>query len=682
MIPEPKKVLLVHSNARRAHPATGERRRGLRRRFLPAIDAGDFRRHATPFMNSSAESLQPSRSEIKRRESFSKFPCFHSIEISSSAESIALKNPFFDLPRSLQSFSDLTTTMGSERIHRMFFLLLLSLPRGLLQIEGSHGITAVSFNFPPFSVKNVTLLGDASLRSDSLQLRSGSAAFISFLFSFRELSFSAQFSFSATGNRGPVFFLSDKRVLDLLSVEFGTRLVVSSPVFFEAVDLRAKGFEFKNGDLIAAGVEYDQGRRWLTVRLLGVRTGLKIPVLSTKFNLLKQFDSILYVGLSASHSSREPNLTIKSWSFQAFRFDPPIHPLLFPSNRLDSSRIEAIGKRAPSSSFLHSFNLPTLLLVISIVAFACSSWMKWLKRKEEASQLSEMLKGFQKFSYRDLKAATSSFSEQELIGTGLYASVYRATFPGSNSQFAVKRFNQSSASRQSYDLEVAAIHRLHHRNILELRGWCDDKLDEPLLVYDYMPNRSLESVIWSSEPLDWNTRYKIATGVADALVYLHEECDPPVIHTDIKEGNVMLDAEFNPKLGDFGLAISGPPYRLSRHRTDHDPPECQLGAFVTDRVDVFLYGSMVLELCSLRTEGHIQFFEKLRNLKSARRLLEAVDERLGGGYDEGEMLRLMNVSLDCVEEDAETRPSMQNVLQVLTSDRRRDEAGPSSTAAN
>ncbi|PKU73056.1 probable L-type lectin-domain containing receptor kinase S.7 [Dendrobium catenatum] len=243
--------------------------------------------------------------------------------------------------------------------------------------------------------------------------------------------------------------------------------------------------------------------------------------------------------------------------------------------------------------------------------------------------------------------------------------------------YAVKRFNQNFSSKKCYETEVRTVH-LRHENILELmRGWCTENLTEPLLVYDYMPNKSLYDVFSSDKILLWPYRYNIAVGIAKALVYLHHECNPAVIHSDIKEENVLLDAELNPKLVDFGLSLSSSSCILPIQDTDEDPLGYQLQEWATPKIHVFLYGLLVLELCCRRTEGYLNFVGNLRNLKSEGRLLEAVDEKLGGKYNEEEMLRVLNVGLKCVDEEIAKRPSMEKVLEKLLGDQeKQEEEGP------
>ena len=172
--------------------------------------------------------------------------------------------------------------------------------------------------------------------------------------------------------------------------------------------------------------------------------------------------------------------------------------------------------------------------------------------------------GPKKFSYGQLSRATNNFSEEQKLGEGGFGGVYRGFLRDLNSYVAVKRISKGSKQGiKEYASEVRIISRLRHRNLVQLIGWCHEK-KELLLVYEFMENGSLDSHLFQEKTmLTWAMRYKIAQGLASALLYLHEEWEQCVVHRDVKSSNVMLDSNFNAKLGDFGLA------RLVDHEKGH-----------------------------------------------------------------------------------------------------------------
>ena len=164
-------------------------------------------------------------------------------------------------------------------------------------------------------------------------------------------------------------------------------------------------------------------------------------------------------------------------------------------------------------------------------------------------------RGPRKFSYNELVHATNDFDDKEKLGQGGFGAVCRGLLRDSNTFVAVKRVAKGSKQGlKEYVSEVKIISQLRHRNLVKLIGWCHKKR-ELLLVCDFMPNGSIDSHIFKEEnALTWVVRYKIAQGLASSLLYLQEEWEQSVLHRDIKSSNIMLDSNFNAKLGDLGLA--------------------------------------------------------------------------------------------------------------------------------
>ncbi|ONM07037.1 Uncharacterized conserved protein UCP031088 alpha/beta hydrolase [Zea mays] len=214
--------------------------------------------------------------------------------------------------------------------------------------------------------------------------------------------------------------------------------------------------------------------------------------------------------------------------------------------------------------------------------------------------------GPRRFRYGELAMATSFFSEKEKLGEGGFGSVYRGYLKDLDLHVAIKRVSKSSKQgRKEYVSEVKITSRLRHRNLVQLIGWCHVG-DELLLVYELMPNGSLDSHVHSTgNVLSWQRRHEIVLGIGSALLYLHQEWEQCVLHRDIKPSNVMLDASFNAKLGDFGLA------RLVDHeRQSHTTalagtmgymdPECMFSGSASTSSDVYSFGVVVLEVATGR----------------------------------------------------------------------------------
>ncbi|RCV08042.1 hypothetical protein SETIT_1G294400v2 [Setaria italica] len=288
------------------------------------------------------------------------------------------------------------------------------------------------------------------------------------------------------------------------------------------------------------------------------------------------------------------------------------------------------------------------------------------------------------FDFKDLRKGTGNFDEKMKLGQGGYGVVYRATVPGNNGQsveVAVKQFSGANTKGQEDFLaELSIINRLRHRNLVKLVGWCHDN-GVLLLVYDYMPYGSLDRHIFGgkdSPGLDWRQRHTVVAGVASALNYLHHEFDQTVIHRDIKPSNIMLDSSYHARLGDFGLARA-----LESDKTSYTDkigvpgtlgyiaPECFHTGRATRESDVFGFGAVILEvICGRRISccnpaGCSQLLEWVWKLHGAGRVLEAVDPRLAGEYDEEEAERLLLLGLACSHPNPRKRPTAQTILQNL-----------------
>lgn len=287
-------------------------------------------------------------------------------------------------------------------------------------------------------------------------------------------------------------------------------------------------------------------------------------------------------------------------------------------------------------------------------------------------------RGPRRFRYDELVSATKNFALERKLGEGGFGAVYKGSLKDPNLTVAIKRVAKGSTQgKKEYISEVKIISRLRHRNLVQLVGWCHER-GEFLLVYEFMPNRSLNTHLYdSSNLLAWPLRFKITVGVASALLYLHEEWEQCVVHRDVKPSNVMLDSSFNAKLGDFGLA------RL----VDHDrgsqttviagtmgylAPECVTTGKASKESDVYSLGVLALEVaCGRRPvvlkedDDKINLVEWVWRLYGRNEILAAVDGRLDGALDEREAVRLMVVGLWCAHPDYSLRPCVRQVISVL-----------------
>ncbi|EXC36488.1 L-type lectin-domain containing receptor kinase IX.1 [Morus notabilis] len=289
--------------------------------------------------------------------------------------------------------------------------------------------------------------------------------------------------------------------------------------------------------------------------------------------------------------------------------------------------------------------------------------------------------GPKRFTYKELSRATNDFAEEGKLGEGGFGGVYKGLLSDQNSniEIAVKRVSRGSKQgKKEYIAEVKIISRLRHRNLVQLIGWCHEQGDL-ILVYEFLPNGSLDTHLFGKRKvLKWAIRHKIALGLASALLYLHEECEKCVVHRDIKSSNIMLDTNFNAKLGDFGLARLVDHDELGSQTTvlagtmGYLAPECVTIGMASKETDVYSFGVVALEIsCGRRPvdpkaePSKIRLVEWVWDLYGKGQILQAVDEGLKTEFDETQIERLMVVGLWCVHPDPTIRPSIMQVINVL-----------------
>ncbi|XP_024971677.1 somatic embryogenesis receptor kinase 1-like isoform X1 [Cynara cardunculus var. scolymus] len=330
-----------------------------------------------------------------------------------------------------------------------------------------------------------------------------------------------------------------------------------------------------------------------------------------------------------------------------------------------------------------------LLFAAPALAFA---W--WRRRKPQefffdvpAEEDPEVHLGqLKRFSLRELQVATDSFSNKNILGRGGFGKVYKGRL-ADGSLVAVKRLKEerTPGGELQFQTEVEMISMAVHRNLLRLRGFCMTPT-ERLLVYPYMANGSVASCLRerppNEPPLDWPTRKRIALGSARGLSYLHDHCDPKIIHRDVKAANILLDEEFEAVVGDFGLA------RLMDYKDTHVTtavrgtighiaPEYLSTGKSSEKTDVFGYGIMLLELITgqrafdlarLANDDDVMLLDWVKGLLKEKKLEMLVDPDLETNYIATEVEQLIQVALLCTQGSPMDRPKMSDVVRMLEGD--------------
>nr|XP_017241526.1 PREDICTED: G-type lectin S-receptor-like serine/threonine-protein kinase At4g27290 isoform X1 [Daucus carota subsp. sativus] len=286
------------------------------------------------------------------------------------------------------------------------------------------------------------------------------------------------------------------------------------------------------------------------------------------------------------------------------------------------------------------------------------------------------------FEFKTIAKATGNFCHSNKIGEGGFGPVYKGLLE-EGQEIAVKRLSENS--RQGIDEfrnEVSLIAKLQHRNLVSLLGYCI-KEEERILIYEFMPNKSLDSYIFGKEIsglMDWPKRYNIINGVARGLLYLHQDSKLRIIHRDLKASNVLLDRDMNPKISDFGMARSFGGNQTEANTTrvvgtfGYMPPEYVIDGVFSTKSDVYSFGVLVLEIVSGKRNRCFEHPDHNLNLLghawrcfNGEQLKELIDSAILESGNQCEMFRVIQIGLLCVQEYPEYRPDMSSVVLMLNS---------------
>lgn len=430
-------------------------------------------------------------------------------------------------------------------------------------------------------------------------------------------------------------------------------------------------------------IDYDGANKVLnvTVSPIDVQRPSR-PLMVHNIDLSEVIKDEMYAGFSASTDQKRSAHYVLGWSLRLNGIADTLNISQLPVIPVEtnSSSLNPHLREALISTF--SVALFFLLVALSFVIY---------RKKTHFEELEDWeLDCPRRLLYRDLYAATKGFKSSQLIGSGGFGEVYKGVLTsGTGAEVAVKKISNNSVQGvREFAAEIESLGRLRHKNLVNLQGWCKHKNDL-LLVYEYVPNGSLDRLIYSPTTtthdqinviLTWEQRFSIIKGIASGLLYLHEEWEQVVIHRDVKSSNVLIDSDMNARLGDFGLARLYNRSRVS-YTTNvvgtigYIAPELTRTGKASTSSDVFAFGVVLLEVACGKApilydsaRDHLTLVDWVVECLESGKILDAVDSKLNSVYVVEEIELVLGLGLLCSQHRPDARPTMRQVMRFLNGD--------------
>ncbi|CAN7118866.1 unnamed protein product [Brassica rapa subsp. narinosa] len=396
------------------------------------------------------------------------------------------------------------------------------------------------------------------------------------------------------------------------------------------------------------------------------------------FCLLQSINGLNFESIGSRHLSPSCNSRYEVYKFYnetEVKSPPPLASSTTPRPR----------KRGNSNVLA----IAILVAIIMTLLLSIAGYCFLEKRKKKTSDNAPTFYGDDittgdslQLDYRTIQAATNDYSENNKIGQGGFGEVYKGTFLN-GTEVAVKRLSKSSGQGETeFKNEVVVVAKLQHRNLVRLMGFSLER-EERILVYEYVPNKSLDYFLFDPTKkgqLYWTRRYKIIEGIVRGMLYLHQDSRLTIIHRDLKASNILLDADMNPKIADFGMArIFG--MDQTQENTNrivgtygYMSPEYVIHGQFSMKSDVYSFGVLVLEIITGRKNSSFYERDGAHNLVTyAWRLwtnkseLDLVDPVIVDNCQMSEVVRCIHIGLLCVQEDPIERPTFSTILMMLIS---------------
>ncbi|KHN02666.1 Cysteine-rich receptor-like protein kinase 29 [Glycine soja] len=363
------------------------------------------------------------------------------------------------------------------------------------------------------------------------------------------------------------------------------------------------------------------------------------------------------------------------------QFSPQGSPSPTPSITSNSSERKSSKSQAVNAKYV----VAPILFFVGLLILICIYLRvrKSTKHFESEPMVDDEIKLVvsSQFDFDTIRVATNNFSDANKLGQGGFGPVYKGTL-FNKQEVAIKRLSSNSCQGNiEFKNEVILMSRLQHRNLVRLLGFCYES-EERLLVYEFLPNKSLDKIIFDPierAHLDWKKRHKIIEGIALGLLYLHEDSQQRIIHRDLKLSNILLDADMNPKISDFGFArlFNADQTLLNASKIagtyGYMAPEYARHGKLSTKLDVFSFGVVILEIVSGKKNSGFRIGESVEHLLSFAwknwtkgTADKIIDPALNNALRD-EILRCIHIGLLCVQEKVADRPTMASVILMLDS---------------
>uniref|UniRef100_A0A1J3D042 non-specific serine/threonine protein kinase n=1 Tax=Noccaea caerulescens TaxID=107243 RepID=A0A1J3D042_NOCCA len=348
------------------------------------------------------------------------------------------------------------------------------------------------------------------------------------------------------------------------------------------------------------------------------------------------------------------------------------------------SEIKTVGKFLKSDDSKSKFGNEVVVVTSAATSKETSGGFDDLSVASSGDVGTEAMGWGRWYSLKDLEIATGGFSDEKVIGEGGYGIVYRADFSDGSVAAVKNLLNNKGQAEKEFKVEVEAIGKVRHKNLVGLMGYCADSAQR-MLVYEYIDNGNLEQWLHGEvgpvSPLTWDLRMKIAIGTAKGLAYLHEGLEPKVVHRDVKSSNILLDRKWNAKVSDFGLAKllgSETSYVTTRvmGTFGYVSPEYASTGMLNECSDVYSFGVLLMEIITGRSPvdysrppGEMNLVDWFKGMVASRRGEEVIDPKIKNPPPPPRALkRALLVCLRCIDLDASKRPKMGQIIHMLEAD--------------